>query len=169
MTISKDLFMSILSMDAYNRGYTPGIAGLAETGKIGNATLLTRADIGVSTTEYQAWQAASFYAIAYNDPTNGTIISHRGTDSLPADLPVDLPLSFLASYQQTQIALAQKFFDAVDGANGASPMLLTGHSLGGALARRAQRGALRGGARSHRPFQRSFGTPSASVVASTRP
>ena len=28
MTISKDLFLSILSMDAYNRGYTPGIVRL---------------------------------------------------------------------------------------------------------------------------------------------
>lgn len=28
MTISSDLFMSILSLDAYNRGYGAGISGL---------------------------------------------------------------------------------------------------------------------------------------------
>ncbi len=32
MTISKDLFLSILSMDAYNRGYSLGIAGLGGVG-----------------------------------------------------------------------------------------------------------------------------------------
>ena len=37
MTISKDLFLSILSMDAYNRGYSPGIAEIdgPEAGGIG--------------------------------------------------------------------------------------------------------------------------------------
>ncbi len=28
MTMSKDLFLSILAMDAYNRGYNTGIDGL---------------------------------------------------------------------------------------------------------------------------------------------
>lgn len=65
MTMSKDLFLSILSMDAYNRGYNPGIAGLAETGAIGNATLITRADLGVPVGDFAAWQAASFYGLAY--------------------------------------------------------------------------------------------------------
>ena len=37
MTISDDLFLSILAMDSYNRGYDPGIAGLTGT-SIGNAT-----------------------------------------------------------------------------------------------------------------------------------
>ena len=32
MTISTDLFLSILSMDAYNRGYDPGIEGLGGIG-----------------------------------------------------------------------------------------------------------------------------------------
>jgi hypothetical protein len=30
MTISKDLFLAILSMDAYNRGYTQGVGGLSD-------------------------------------------------------------------------------------------------------------------------------------------
>ena len=131
MTISKDLFLSILSMDAYNRGYGAGIANLGGLGSgIGAATVGKDAQQLLSG---GTAQAASFYAIAYNDPTYGTIISYRGTDSLPADLPVDLPVSFGGSYQQTQIALAQKFFKAVHAANDASPILLTGHSLGGAL------------------------------------
>jgi hypothetical protein len=41
MTISKDLLMSILSLDAYNRGYGAGIAGIGGAGSsIGNATLM---------------------------------------------------------------------------------------------------------------------------------
>ena len=42
MTISKDLFLSILSMDAYNRGYNSGIDDLSDAPgtQIGNATIL---------------------------------------------------------------------------------------------------------------------------------
>jgi hypothetical protein len=36
MTISdKDLFLAILSMDSYNRGYEPGISGLDGVGTSG--------------------------------------------------------------------------------------------------------------------------------------
>ena len=74
MTISKDLFLSILSMDAYNRGYNPGIEGLSDAPGtiIGNATIL-------NSNIPQGSQAASFYALSY---TLGgeTIISYRGTD-----------------------------------------------------------------------------------------
>ena len=48
-------------------------------------------------------------------------------------MTVDLPLSYPGSYQQEQIALAQRFYDAVNSSNGSSSILLTGHSLGGAL------------------------------------
>lgn len=135
MTISKDLFLSILSMDAYNRGYAPGIAGLSGAPgiAIGSASIL---DVDLPTGS----QPAGFYAIAYNDPTYGTIISYRGTDSfnfLSELTSVDLPISFGGSYEQSQIVLAQQFFDAVDAANGCSSMLLTGHSLGGGLASHA--------------------------------
>ena len=51
-------------MDAYNRGYGAGIAdggaddsdGLGEVGRIGNATLLARSDIGIGDADYVAWQ-----------------------------------------------------------------------------------------------------------------
>jgi len=77
MTISRDLYLSILSMDAYNRGYAPGIVGLGglEAG-IGNASISNQSDINGGTPGVNA----GFYAIAYDDPTYGTIISYRGTD-----------------------------------------------------------------------------------------
>ena len=125
MTVSKDLFLSILSMDAYYRGYAPGIDYLGGFGtSIGSATI--RADNLPSGS-----QLAGFYAIAYDDPTYGTIISYRGTDDFVGELfPVDLPISFAGSWQQEQILLAAQFFDAVDAANGSRSLLLTGDSLG---------------------------------------
>ena len=46
MTISKDLFLAILSMDSYNRGYGEGIAGLGGiNSKIGTATLRKQSNI----------------------------------------------------------------------------------------------------------------------------
>jgi hypothetical protein len=93
MSISKDLFMSILSMDAYNRGYGAGIDpdgdgnGLGVEGRsIGNATIL---DIDLPTTS----QNEGFYAVAYtleeavgegtDQIADGTtIISYRGTEGM---------------------------------------------------------------------------------------
>jgi len=85
MTISKDLFLAILSMDSYNQGYGRGI----EHGKtqIGAATVLDREGLGIDNTEYQAWQAAGFYAIAYDVAgsgdagLDGTVISAQNTDA----------------------------------------------------------------------------------------
>ena len=96
MTISKDLFLAILSMDAYNRGYGAGLAdgvnvdpegndldGLGVFGsEVGNARILTH-DASAEA------QAAGFYAIAYEIAdgagidgldTGDTVISYRGTD-----------------------------------------------------------------------------------------
>ena len=101
MTISKELFLAILSMDSYNRGYGAGISngehiengvdlGLGDTigSKVGSATVSSR----VSSDANGAAQTAGFYAIAYTlteDAKSGvegiapgtTIISYRGTDS----------------------------------------------------------------------------------------
>lgn len=103
MTMSEDLFLSILSMDAYNRGYNPGIAELSDAigAGIGNATLVRATDFTPGSEE----QSASFYGLAYrlNQPVDGiaagtTIISYRGTDEPGRELlPVDLPMSFLGS------------------------------------------------------------------------
>ena len=103
MTISKDLFLAILSMDSYNRGYEAGIAdggngdpdGLGETkdvSKIGNATV-SLAPKDVSQEFADSAQAAGFYAIAYEITdgagidgldTGDTVISYRGTDGSEA-------------------------------------------------------------------------------------
>ena len=82
MPISKDLFLSILSMDAYNRGYGAGIAELGGEGsQIGNATIGRDAEQLLSP---GAAQSSGFYALSY---TLGgeTIISYRGTDSYFGD------------------------------------------------------------------------------------
>jgi len=104
MTISKDLFLAILSMDSYNRGYDAGIMndgsndpdGLGDasdgTAHIGSATVsYNLADAGIENTS----ESVGFYAIAYtlgatvgegNDTmaSGQTIISYRGTDPTPA-------------------------------------------------------------------------------------
>ncbi len=83
MSISKELFLAILSMDAYNRGYGAGIADggkedIDGLGRIGShiATATVTSDNNSTTA-----QAAGFYAVAYNDATYGKIISYRGTDN----------------------------------------------------------------------------------------
>lgn len=85
MPISKDLFLAILSMDAYNRGYGSGLGdgtnvdgqgadldGLGGLGsKIGTATI-TQEDVSPEA------QATGFYALAYEmDAEVGT-----GSDKL---------------------------------------------------------------------------------------
>jgi cytosine/adenosine deaminase-related metal-dependent hydrolase len=96
MPISKDLFLAILSMDAYNRGYGAGLSdgehiengvdlGLGEAlgAGLGTATISKRLS-DVSDTFAAEAQAAGFYAIAYKvkgvdgiaDGT--TVISYRG-------------------------------------------------------------------------------------------
>ena len=72
MATSRDLFLAILALDSYNRGYNPGLTGLSEAvgTQIGTAT--------ITKTTKDANQAASFYATAYT--WNGeTVISYRGT------------------------------------------------------------------------------------------
>ena len=76
MSISSDLFMAILAMDSYNRGYNPGLVITGNT--IGNAT------IGLAKGDQEA-QAASFFAQAYQLADGNTVISYRGTDqALPS-------------------------------------------------------------------------------------
>ncbi len=77
MNIEKELLLSILAMDSYNREYGAGI-------DIGGKDLgLVKFDdhvvSGITTEEYGAWQAAGFYAASYNTEY-GTVISYRGTD-----------------------------------------------------------------------------------------
>ncbi|MDJ0979955.1 MAG: hypothetical protein QNI87_15625 [Erythrobacter sp.] len=83
--MNREVFVSLLALDAYNRGYDRGVFANGsstdenEAGrKMGNATILN-ADLPAGSKE------AGFYAIAYEwrDPEDGelkTVISYRGTD-----------------------------------------------------------------------------------------
>ncbi len=145
MTISKDLFLALLSLDAYNRGYGAGIDGLGGGGsKIGTAT------VGSDELLPDGAQAAGFYAVSYDTPY-GTVISYRGTDNFTYDdvrgasditkgwtigagLTGENPWGIAA-----QSGLTIDFYDAVVGDDepydlyGQKP-IVTGHSLGGGLA-----------------------------------
>ena len=59
--MNRDLFLAILAMDSYNRGYGQGIKGLLETGQLGKATLLA-----ATSEQKNGWETAGFYAIAYD-------------------------------------------------------------------------------------------------------
>ena len=110
MTMSKDLFLSILSMDAYNRGYNPSIAGLSDASQtqIGNAKILQASNSLANSPQV----AASFYAIAYTMGTGvdgiasgTTVISYRGTDEPSRELAqVDFAISYGGSFARKQIA-----------------------------------------------------------------
>ncbi len=88
MPISQDLFLAILSMDAYNRGYGAGVSdggtgdtdGLGETGSIGGAVIDRTSAVLVDENGERLDIDAGFYAVAYE--RNGEIvISYRGTDA----------------------------------------------------------------------------------------
>ena len=146
MSISKDLFLAILAMDSYNRGYGAGITGLSEvsdgTTKIGTATVSKNIqDAGISAEA----QAAGFYAISY-DTEYGKVISYRGTDKAGSVLPsggipgnadelffTDFLLTRFDDFDETSVHLASRFYNAVK-ASTTGPINTTGHSLGGALA-----------------------------------
>jgi hypothetical protein len=72
--MNREVFLSILAMDSYQRGYAVGINGVAGT-KIGNATISRQSDIRQGSPEV----AAGFYALSYQWGTD-TVISYRGTD-----------------------------------------------------------------------------------------
>ncbi len=70
MPMNRDLFLAILAMDSYNRGYDAGLKGLASPGpnpaadvsiQIGKAKIIRDAADADGTA-----QAAGFYALAYD-------------------------------------------------------------------------------------------------------
>lgn len=130
--MNRDLFLSILAMDSYNRGYNARLNDLkivpGQT-QLGLATILD--DKG-----NLAARNASFYAVAYS--WNGEIvISYRGTDSLS-----DVIYGWTTGAgwgNQAQSDLALQFYKAATGLDPfalaiPSNVVLTGHSLGGGLA-----------------------------------
>jgi ribosome modulation factor len=133
--------LSILAMDAYNRGYDPGIAGLSDDvrTKIGNATIEARSSSLPGSDEV----SAGFYALSYT--WNGqTVISYRGTDDITGIGPgaSDLWRGWItgagALLPGGQALLAVQFYNRVTGGDVMSGIsgraVLTGHSLGGGLA-----------------------------------
>lgn len=128
--LNRDLFLSILALDAYNRGYNQGLVFRTLNDpkrSIGTASFDRQSDID----ENGASLAASFYAVAY-DWDGTTVISHRGTDS-----PFDILSGWLAGagLPTSQVGVALQFYQDVTkrDVNDRSPgnIVLTGHSLGG--------------------------------------
>jgi hypothetical protein len=145
--MNRDLFLAILAMDSYNRGYGQGVSGLANSGHIGNATITRQSNIISDSTEV----AAGFYAIAYTVTgvdgiaDGSTVISYRGTNyDASGDYSKfrDIWNGWIvgAGVAVGQANPALEFYRAVN--NGASAfdltdgrsITLTGHSLGGGLA-----------------------------------
>jgi hypothetical protein len=136
MAIDPILMNALLSLDAYNRGYGAGIAGLSDVigTRIGNAEIVrgTEADDAAAVN-------AGFYAIAYN-LDGQRIVSYRGTNAEPLSALIADALNGYGvaggSPFGPQASLAIDFYDAV--LNGADPrtanVAFTGHSLGGGLA-----------------------------------
>jgi hypothetical protein len=78
MTMNREVFLSILAMDAYQRGYAPGIKGVSGT-RLGGASLITRESRGISNVGYLEWHSTGFFAQEY-EWGGDTVISYRGTD-----------------------------------------------------------------------------------------
>jgi hypothetical protein len=144
MTTSTNLLMAILSMDSYCRDYNRQLNVTGTT--IGNATLDVTTDINDLPPNAQA---VGFYASAYTLSDGTTVISYRGTDDILGggqgggnDLLNGWALGAGFS-SASQGGLAEQFYMSVIGDSGQSifskqaqnqDVILTGHSLGGALA-----------------------------------
>ena len=151
MGISKELFLAILSMDAYNRGYDAGLndGGQGDPDGLGVSTpqqdyFVGNARIIDSKGDAEA-QDAGFYGIAYQmeapvgDLAQDTIvISFRGTDNpIPFVEGSDANNGWFVgagNYRASQAELAFQFYHSVKAANPDANIVLTGHSLGGGLA-----------------------------------
>jgi hypothetical protein len=140
MAISRDLFLSLLALDSYNRGYGAGIninSGNAPI-KLGTANFLDQSGTSAPADK-------GFYGIAYS--WNGEkVISYRGTDNYgfsndPVAGATDLLNGWVAGLGYTsasQLGMAADFYKSVTGASSVytrnANVTLTGHSLGGGLA-----------------------------------
>ena len=142
--MNRDLFLAILAMDSYNRGYGEGISGLVPSGNLGKAQIINDSLALGGTPDDRLDAQSSFYAIAY-DMTGASgfadgerVIAYRGTDAiLGGDLLYGWTLGGgLATASQGQLAI--DFYNAVRGGDlfdaHESTITTTGHSLGGGLA-----------------------------------
>ena len=79
-SMNREVFLSLLSMDAFHRGPEPLVNNLPLSGRIGTATILTD---GLAELDPNTVLTAGFYDIAYdwnNSGINETVISYRGTN-----------------------------------------------------------------------------------------
>lgn len=148
--MDRDLFLAILAMDSYNRGYGQGIGGLdavPNVTQIGMATIAQQSDTNSNTPGVNA----GFYAIAYDVggvagfSPDEKVISYRGTDNIVGDPALLFSNNDIFSGWGTgagapasaQAELAVEFYrnlagQAIDPRT--ANITLTGHSLGGGLA-----------------------------------
>ena len=141
MSVSSELMMAILSMDAYNRGYGAGTALDQNASRIGDAIIDRDSSILGADGDIRRDISAGFYGIAY-EWNGATVISYRGTNAeTAANFTTDALNGYFvgAGYpQNNQAYLAADFFQAITGTTDLDPssahVLLTGHSLGGGLA-----------------------------------
>ena len=134
--MNRDLFLAILSMDSYNRGYGQGVNNLPDLGSVGTAVIK---DIPLPAGSVQT----GFYAIAYDvsgvSGLSGTVIAYRGTDDPLPDLVNGYGVGAGRPYGE-QARLSVQFYNAVtgrapeSGIHGNAAVMITGHSLGGGLA-----------------------------------
>lgn len=124
MSISKDLFLALLSMDAYNRGYGAGLelgAGSDVAGSLIGAAKIEKTIKDIPEFATKA-EAAGFYAVAYkvgdgvdDIPKDTIVIALRGTDTNRGGTDIggsDLFNGYGVAIGQTsapQAELAEKF------------------------------------------------------------
>lgn len=73
--MNRNVFLSILAMDSYQRGYVPGINGVTGA-SIGSANVINIQSFSIDDAKYSAWQDVGFYASAYD--WNGTTVISSG-------------------------------------------------------------------------------------------
>ncbi|MEO1639089.1 MAG: hypothetical protein AAFU41_07575 [Pseudomonadota bacterium] len=152
MTISKNLFLSILSMDVYNRGNSEaGIwdqriddpDGLGFDAIDGFVNIKPFSSINVSVEDLDSWKNSGFFALAYEvtgavdgiEPGT-TVIVYRGTNDAP-DYTRGWTVGSGAVFDWTQAPDALSFYQKVTGKHysegPADGTIVTGHSLGSGL------------------------------------
>jgi Protein of unknown function (DUF2974) len=136
MALSKEksLFLAILALDAYNRNYNPGYKAVQQN----TSTVAVKGSaIGDAyVVDETKDEDVSFYALSYKWGTD-TVVSYRGTTFEAGPNTNDVLYGWTMSFgwgAATQGELAKAFYDKTKVGLTNSPILLTGHSLGGGLA-----------------------------------
>lgn len=147
MTITKDLMMAILSMDAYMRGYNEQV-DVDDKQQVGAATVLESVTLGdVDSRTGENFSVLDFSASVYSiNPSeidgldSGHVVAFRGTDNynglfnFESELLVrDRQIFLNGDGTVRQLYLASNYLRDQENQYGRD-IYLTGHSLGGVLA-----------------------------------